>query len=166
MSQVSGGEPLPPMGASGLTGNTGSTDPTAPGQRSSLEDADTLRPRPRPHESTPDLSKGAAADFAWLYRQDGSSSAVARGDSRTALVPLDSQLFSQQPAPLPPPAPARRRNPVIIMIVILLCLTAGAVAGIALLLQSDWRISAPGSDESSVQEAAPSDPQHSGQSRR
>ena len=31
----------------------------------------------------------------------------------------------------------------IIMIVILLCLTAGAVAGIAFVLQSDWRISAP-----------------------
>jgi hypothetical protein len=49
------------------------------------------------------------------------------------------------------------------MIVILLCLTIGAVAGMALLLQSDWRISAPGSGESSAQQAASSDAPHSGQ---
>ncbi len=163
MSQVSDGEPLRPIGASRLTGNpASSTDPPAPWQRSSLEDADTLRPQPRPHEPAPDLSNGAAADFAWLYRQDGSASAVASSDSRTAMLPLDSHPFSQQPAPLPPPAPPRRRNPVIIMIVILLGLTVGAVGGIALLLQSDWRISASGSGESSVEEAVSSDPQHSG----
>jgi hypothetical protein len=51
---------------------------------------------------------------------------------------------------------------VIIMIVILLGLTVGAVGGIALLLQSDWRISASGSGESSVEGAVSSDPQHSG----
>ena len=62
-----------------------------------------------------------------------------------------------------PPRRRAGRNPVIIMIVILLCLTVGAVAGMALLLQSDWRISAPGSGESSAQQAASSDAPHSGQ---
>jgi hypothetical protein len=163
MSQVSPGEPLRPMGAAGLTGNPGSsTDPPALEHRSSSEDADTLRPQPPHHEPAPVVSKGAAADFAWLYRHDTSASDVASGDSRTLLLSLDSHPSSYQPAPVPPPAPPRRRNPVIIMIVILLCLTAGAVAGIALLLQSDWRISAPVSGEPSVNEAAPSDPQHSG----
>ena len=100
MSQVSDGEPLRPMGASGLTGNpASSTDPPASGHRSSLEDADTLRPQPRPHEPAPDVSKGAAADFAWLYRQDGSASAVASGDSRTALLPLDSHLVQPTACP-------------------------------------------------------------------
>jgi hypothetical protein len=165
MSQVSAGEPLRPMGASGPTGNPGSTAPTALGNRSLLEDADTLRPQSRHHESASDVSKAAADDFAWLYRSDTSAPRAASGDPRTLLLPLDSHPPGHQPVPLPPPAPPppRRRNPVIIMIVILLCLTVAAVAGIALLLQSDWRISAPGSGESSVEKAAPADTQPSGQ---
>jgi hypothetical protein len=163
MSQVSGGEPLPPTAASGPTGDPGSPAPTALGHLSSSEDADTLRPQPRHHQSAADVSKGAADDFAWLYRRDASASGVVGGDSRTLLLPVDAHPSSHRPVPAPPPLPPRSRNPVIIMIAMLLCLTAGAVAGIALLLQSDWRISAPGSGESSVEKAAPSDTQPSGQ---
>ena len=163
MSPVSGGEPLHPMAAFGPTGHPGTTDPTALGHRLSLEDADTLRPQPWHHELAAAVSKGTADDFAWLYRRDTSASGVASGDPRTLLLPLDSPPARQQPVPVPPPAPPRRRNPVIIMIVILLCLTVGALAGIALLLQSDWGISAPGSGESSAQQAASSDAPHSGQ---
>jgi hypothetical protein len=52
---------------------------------------------------------------------------------------------------------------VIIMIVLLLCLTAAAVAGLGLLLRSDWRMAAPTSGASSVEKAAPSAAPHSGQ---
>jgi hypothetical protein len=52
---------------------------------------------------------------------------------------------------------------VIIMIVLLLCLTSGAVAGLGLLLRSDWRIAAPSSGASSVEKAAPSAARDSGQ---
>ena len=51
----------------------------------------------------------------------------------------------------------------IIMIVLLLCLTTAAVAGLGLLLRSDWRIAAPASGVSSAAEAAPSGAQPSGQ---
>ena len=97
--------------------------------------------------------------FAWLYRYDGSASGVTSGGHQTLLLPLDSHPshpsgYQQVTAP-PLPPPPRSRNPVIIMIVLLLCLTAGAVAGLAFVLRSDWRITAPGSGASSAEKAAP-----------
>ena len=162
MSQLSG-EPSRPVGASHPTGDPGRVaDPTESGHRSSSEDADTLRPqRPqRPHgEPAPEASRGVAEDIAWLYRHDGSASGVTSGGHQTLLLPLDSRPshpsgYQQVPAP-PLPPPPRSRNPVIIMIVLLLCLTAGAVAGLAFVLLSDWRITAPGSGASSAEKAAP-----------
>jgi hypothetical protein len=75
------------------------------------------------------------------------------------VLPLDSQsnVSSHQPVPLPPPSAPRGRNPMIIMIVILLCLTAGAIAGIALLLRPDSGTATAGSAESSVESAASPD---------
>jgi hypothetical protein len=163
MSRLSG-EPLPPVGASHSTGDPGSmADPSGSGHRSSSEDADTLRPQRQHGEPAPLASRGRADDIAWLYRADASASGVANGDHRTLLLPLDSHPshpsgYQQVPAP-PLSQPPRSRNPVIIMIVLLLCLTAGAVAGLALVLGSDWRIAAPGSGASSVEKAAPSDAQ-------
>jgi hypothetical protein len=152
MSQPSGGEPSRPMGAS---------HPTASGHGSSSEDADTLRPQPR--EPAP-ASRGVTDDYAWLYRDDVSASGVTSGEHRTLLLPLDSRPASYQQVPAPAlPLPPRNRNPLIIMIVLLLCLTSGAVAGLGLLLRSDWRIAAPSSGASSVEKAAPSAAPHSGQ---
>lgn len=165
MSRVSGGEPLHPMAAFGPTDDPGGGEPTESRHRQSSADQDTL-PQPRHHEPAPNLSKRAGDDFAWLYRQDTSTSGVASGDPRTLLLPLGahpSYPSSYPPVPAPPPPSPRGRNPAIIMIVILLCLTIGAVAGMALLLQSDWRISAPGSAESSAQQTTSSDAPHSGQ---
>jgi hypothetical protein len=163
MSRLSG-EPLRPVGASHSIGEPGSiADPTGSGRRSSSEDADTLRPQRQHNEPAPEASRGGADDLAWLYRYDASASGVASGDHRTLLLPLDSHPsrppgYQQVPgAPLPPPS--RSRNPVIIMVVLLLCLTAGAVAGLALVLRSDWRMAAPGSAASTVEKAAPSDAQ-------
>lgn len=65
------------------------------------------------------------ADLDWLYRQDQPASGYASGGPQTLLLP---------PPTIPASPPATRR-PVIIMIVLLLCLTAGAVAGMVLLLQ-------------------------------
>ncbi len=65
------------------------------------------------------------ADLDWLYRQDKPASGYAGGGPQTLLLPPPT-------TPASPPAP---RRPVIIMIVLLLCLTAGAVAGMVLLLQ-------------------------------
>lgn len=162
MSQLSG-EPSRPVGAYHPPGDPGRVaDPTESGHRSSSEDADTLRPqRPqRPHgEPAPEASRGVAEDIAWLYRYDGPASGVTSGGHQTLLLPLDSRPshpsgYQQVPAP-PLPPPPRSRNPVIIMIVLLLCLTAGAVAGLAFVLLSDWRITAPGSGASSAEKAAP-----------
>ena len=162
MSQPSGGEPSRPMGASHPTGDPRSiADPTASGHGSSSEDADTLRPQPR--EPAP-ASRGVTDDYAWLYRYDVSASGVTSGEHRTLLLPLDSRPASYQQVPAPAlPLPPRNRNPLIIMIVLLLCLTSGAVAGLGLLLRSDWRIAAPSSGASSVEKAAPSAAPHSGQ---
>jgi hypothetical protein len=165
MSPVSGGEPLHPMAAVGPTDDPGGGVPTESWHDSLSAEPDTL-PQPRHREPAPDLSKRAGDDFAWLYRQDTSTSRIAGGDPRTLLLPLDahpSYPSSYPPVPASPPPSPRGRNPAIVMIVILLCLTVGAVAGMALLLQSDWRISAPGSGESSAQQAASSDAPHSGQ---
>ena len=165
MSRVSGGEPLHPMAAFGPTDDPGGGERTESRHHPFSADQDTL-PQPRHHEPAPDLSKRAGDDFAWLYRQDTSTSGVASGDPRTLLLPLDahpSYPSSYPPVPAPPPPSPRGRNPAIIMVVILLCLTVGAVAGMALLLQSEWRTSAPGSGESSAQQAASSDAPHSGQ---
>jgi Tfp pilus assembly protein PilX len=163
MSPVSGGEPLRPMAAFGPTEDPGGGEPTESRHHPLSADQDTL-PQPRHYEPAPDLSKRAGDDFAWLYRQDTSTSGVASGDPRTLLLPLDAHpSYPSSYPPAPPPASPRGRNPAIIMIVILLCLTIGAVAGMALLLQSDWRISAPGSGESSAQQAASSDAPHSRQ---
>jgi Tfp pilus assembly protein PilX len=165
MSPVSGGEPLHPMTTFGPTDDPGGGEPTELRHHSFSADPDTL-PQPRHHEPAPHLSKRAGDDFAWLYRQDTSNSGIASGDPRTLLLPLDahpSYPSSYPLVPAPPHPSSRGRNPAIIMIVILLCLTIGAVAGMALLLQSDWRISAPGSGESSAQQAASSDAPHSGQ---
>jgi hypothetical protein len=163
MSRLSGG-PLRPVGASHSIGEPGSVaDSTESAHRSSSEDADTLRPRRQHSEPAPEAARGVADDLAWLYRYDASASGVASGDHRTLLLALDSHPshppgYRQVLAP-PLPPPSRSRNPVIIMIVLLLCLTAGAVAGLALVLRSDWRIAAPGSGASSVEKAAPSDAQ-------
>ena len=165
MSPMSGGERLHPTAAFGPTDDRGGGEPTESMHYSFTEDPDTL-PQPRHREPAPDLSKRAGDDFAWLYRQDASTSGVAGGDPRTLLLPPDarpSYPSSNPPVPAPLPPSPRSRNPAIIMIVILLCLTVGAVAGMALLLQSDWRTSAPGSGESSAQQAASSDAPHSGQ---
>ena len=163
MSRVSGGEPLHPMAAFGPTDDPGGGEPTESRHHPFSTDQDTL-PQPRHYEPAPDLSKRAGDDFAWLYRQDTSTSGVASGDPRTLLLPLDAHpSYPSSYPPAPPPASPRGRNPAIIMIVILLCLTIGAVAGMALLLQSDWRISAPGSAESSAQQTTSSDAPHSGQ---
>jgi hypothetical protein len=162
MSRLSG-ESLRPVGTSHSTGDPGFiADPTESGHRSSSEDADTLRPRRQHPQPAPEASRGVADGIAWLYRYDAPASGVASGDHRTLLLPLDSHPshpsgYQQVPAALPPPR--RSRNPVIIMIVLLLCLTAGAVAGLALVLRSDWRIAGPGSGASSVEEGAPSDAQ-------
>jgi hypothetical protein len=164
MSPVSGGEPLHSMAAFGPTDDPGGGEPTESRHHSISADPDTL-PQLRHVEPAPDLSKRAGDDFAWLYRQD-TSRGVPSGDPRTLLLPLDahpSYPSSYPPVQAPPHSSPRGRNPAIIMIVILLCLTIGAVAGMALLLQSDRRISAPGSAESSTQQAASSDAPHSGQ---
>jgi hypothetical protein len=168
MSQLSGGEPLPPVGgAADPTRDLGSIGQlTESGHRSSSEDADTLRPQPRHREPAPEASRTVAEDFAWLYRRDKSASGLVSGDHRTLLLPLDSHPSypsSYRQVPAPPSPPPRNRNPVIVMIVILLCLTAAAMAGLGFLLRSDWRISAPGSGASSAAKAAPSGAQHSGQ---
>src|SRR5215216_2742439 len=152
MSQPSVAEPPPPMGVFDR-GSIGSLS----------EDADTLRPQPR--EPAPVTSQAGADDFAWLYRCDVSAFGVTGGDPRTLLLRLDSapshpSSYQQVPVALPPP---RSRNPVIIMIVLLLCLTTAAVAGLGLLLRSDWRIAAPASGASSVAEAVPSGAQPSAQ---
>ena len=163
MSPMSGNEPLHPMATFGPTDVSDGGLPTESRHHSFSEDPDTL-PQPRHRAPAPDLSK--RADFAWLYRQDTSTSGVASGDPRTLLLPLDarpSYPSGYPPVPAPPPPSPRGRNPAVIMIVILLCLTVGAVAGMALLLQSDWRTSTPASGESSAQQGASSDAPHSGQ---
>ena len=163
MSPMSGNEPLHPMATFGPTDVPDAGLPTESRHHSFSEDPDTL-PQPRHRAPAPDLSK--RADFAWLYRQDTSTSGVASGDPRTLLLPLDahpSYPSGYPPVPAPPPPSPRGRNPAVIMIVILLCLTVGAVAGMALLLQSDWRTSTPASGESSAQQGASSDAPHSGQ---
>ena len=163
MSPMSGNEPLHPMATFGPTDVSDGGLPTESRHHSFSEDPDTL-PQPRHRAPAPDLSK--RADFAWLYRQDTSTSGVASGDPRTLLLPLDahpSYPSGYPPVPAPPPTSPRGRNPAVIMIVILLCLTVGAVAGMALLLQSDWRTSTPASGESSAQQGASSDAPHSGQ---
>ena len=160
---MSGNEPLHPMATFGPTDVSDGGLPTESRHHSFSEDPDTL-PQPRHRAPAPDLSK--RADFAWLYRQDTSTSGVASGDPRTLLLPLDarpSYPSGYPPVPAPPPTSPRGRNPAVIMIVILLCLTVGAVAGMALLLQSDWRTSTPASGESSAQQGASSDAPHSGQ---
>ena len=164
MSQVSGGEPRRLLDAFDLTDNPGSEQPTALSHHSFSADPDTL-PQPRHHEP-PEWSKRAGDDFAWLYRRDTSTAGVAGGDPRTLLLPLEahpSYPSSYPPVLAPPPPAPRRRNPAVLMIVILLCLTVGAVAGMALLLQADRRTSVPGSGESSVQQAASSEAPQSGQ---
>jgi hypothetical protein len=162
MSQLSG-EPLRPLGASHPTGDSGSiADLSESGHRSSSEDADTLRPQRQHGEPAPGASRDVAENIAWLYRHDGSAPGVTSGGHQTLLLPLDSRPSrptSYQQVPAPPLPPPRSRNPVIIMIVLLLCLTAGAVAGLAFVLRSDWRITAPGSGASSAEKAAPSDAQ-------
>jgi hypothetical protein len=161
MSQVSGSEPLRPR--SGPADSTGDPGRGAPGEseyRSSSADQDTLRPQPHHHDSAPHVPSRAGDDFAWLYRQDASASGVTGGDPRTLVLPPESQssyVPRRQPLPAPPPSPPRGRNPMIIMIVILLCLTAGAVTGIALLLQSDSGTADPGSGGSSAGKAASAD---------
>ena len=165
MSPMSGGEPLHPMATFGPTDAPDAGLPTESRHHSFSEDPDTL-PQPRHRAPAPDLSKRAGDDFAWLYRQDTSTSGVASGDPRTLLLPLDahpSYPSGYPPVPAPPPPSPRGRNPAVIMIVILLCLTVGAVAGMALLLQSDWRTPTPGSGESSALQGASSDAPHSGQ---
>jgi hypothetical protein len=163
MSRLSG-EPVRPMGASHSTADPGSiADPTESRHRSLPEDLDTLGPHRQQARPAPEASLGVADDIAWLYRYDASGSGVASGDNWTLLLPLDSHPshpsgYQQVPAP-PLPAPPQSRNPVIIMIVLLLCVTAGAVTGLALVLRSDWRIAAPSSGTSSVEQAAPSDAQ-------
>jgi len=89
-------------------------------------------------------SGGHGADLAWLYRQNTSDSRVAGGEPRTLLLPM----------PTAPPPRSAARAPVIILIVLLLCLTARALAGMVLLLQSDSRATASGPGES----AAPASP--------
>ena len=136
------------------------------GTTRSQKTPDTL-PQPRHHEPAPNLSKRAGDDFAWLYRQRHfhfrrSKRRPADTSAAAGCASLVSRQSSACPS-TPARAAPRGRNPAIIMIVILLCLTVGAVAGMALLLQSDWRISAPGSGESSAQQAASSDAPHSGQ---
>ena len=110
---------------------------------------------PSQNEPVSDGPKAVGDDFAWLYRQDSYAPGVTAGDPQTLLLPLDSPP-SALPSDGPTAAPPRGRNPMIIMSVILLCLTAGAVAGIALLLHPASRTAAAGSAESSVQNAAPS----------
>jgi hypothetical protein len=107
---------------------------------------------PSENEPVSDGPKAVGDDLAWLYRRDFDAPGVTAGDSQTLLLPLDSppSLPSDRPAATPP----RGRNPMIIMSVILLCLTAGAVAGIALLLHPSSRTAAAGSAESSLQNAA------------
>ena len=108
---------------------------------------------PSQNEPVSDGPKAVGDDFAWLYRRDSYAPGVTAGDPQTLLLPLPpSALPSDGPAAAPP----RGRNPMIIMSVILLCLTAGAVAGIAVLLHPASRTAATGSAESSVQNAAPS----------
>jgi hypothetical protein len=107
---------------------------------------------PSQHESASGEPKAVGDDFAWLYRRDSYAPGVIVGDPRTLLLPLDpppSPLPSAQPVPAPPSG----RNPMIIMIVILLCLTVGAVAGIAVLLQPGSRPAASGSTQPSGEKA-------------
>ena len=85
-------------------------------------------------------SGGHGADLAWLYRQNTSDSRVAGGEPRTLLLPM----------PTAPPPRSAARGPVIILIVLLLCLTAGALAGMVLLLRSDSRATASGPGESAA----------------
>jgi hypothetical protein len=112
--------------------------------------------------SASDRPKAVGADFAWLYRRDEYAPGVTGGDPRTLLLPLDPAPLSL-PGAHPVPAPPRGRNPMIIMIVILLCLTAGAVAGMALLLHPDSRPAASDSAELSAKKAVPSAAPSSGQ---
>jgi hypothetical protein len=112
---------------------------------------------PSQHELTSGEPSAVGDDFAWLYRRDEQAPGVTVGDPRTLLLPLDpppSPLPSAQPVPAPP----SRRNPMIIMIVILLCLTVGAVAGIAVLLQPGLRPAASGSTEPTVENAGAAAP--------
>ena len=163
MSPMSGGEPLHPMAAFGPTDAPDAGLPTESRHHSFSEDPDTL-PQPRHRAPAPDLSKRAGDDFAWLYRQDTSTSGVASGDPRTLLLPLDARPpYPSGYPPVPPPAPSPRgRNPAVIMIVILLCLTVGAVAGMALLLHPTGEINARfGGVQRAA--AASSDAPHSGQ---
>jgi hypothetical protein len=162
MSQVSGSEPLRPLtGVPDPTGDPGRGDPTESDHRMSSADPGTLGPQPEHDEPASGVPDRAEDDFAWLYRKDGSASGVtAGGDPRTLMLPLDSQplyAHSQQPVPTPPPSAPRGRNPMIIMIGMLLFLTAGAVTGLVLLLQSNSPTAASGSGESNVEKAAPSD---------
>jgi hypothetical protein len=117
---------------------------------------------PSQNEPASDEPKAVGDDFAWLYRRDEYAPGVTGGDPRTLLLPLDPAL-SSLPSGQPVPAPPSGRNPVIIMIVILLCLTAGAVAGIALLLRPDSRPAASGSAEPSGKKAAAPAPSSPGQ---
>jgi hypothetical protein len=110
---------------------------------------------PSQNEPASDEPKTVGDDFAWLYHRDSYAPGVTGSDPRTLLLPLDSPP-SPLPSDRPVHAPPRDRNPVIIMILILLCLTAGAVAGMALMLHPASRTAASGSAEPSVQEAAPS----------
>jgi hypothetical protein len=117
---------------------------------------------PSQNEPASDEPKAVGDDFAWLYRRDEYAPGVTGGDPRTLLLPMDPAL-SSLPSGQPVPAPPSGRNPVIIMIVILLCLTAGAVAGIALLLSPDSRPAASGSAEPSGKKAAAPAPSSPGQ---
>jgi hypothetical protein len=141
MSHVSGSEPLrPPTGPAHPTGD--------------------------PDEPSPPGPSRAGDDFAWLYRQDGSAPSVTGGDPLTLVLPLDAQpsdVSSHRPVAAPTPSVPRGRNPMIIMIVILLCLTAGAITGIALLLQSDSRTATAGAAESSAEKVASADASQSEQ---
>ena len=134
---MSGGEPLHPMAAFGPSDDPGGGEPTKSRHQSFSADQDNLK-QPRHSEPAPDWSKRAGEDFAWLYRQDTSTarSKRRRADTSAAAGCGSSYLSSYPPVPVPPPSAPRSRNPMIFMIVILLCLTAGAVTGIALLLQS------------------------------
>jgi hypothetical protein len=121
---------------------------------------------PSPTEPTQVVPEGAASDFAWLYRQDAYALAITADDPRTLVLPVDPQPsspYNYQAVPQPPAPAPRRRNLMIAMIMILLCLTTAAVAGIALLVQSDSETVTQGVAETSDQNAAPSDATSVGQ---
>src|SRR6187397_1523387 len=83
---------------------------------------------------------GQGTDLAWLYHQDASDARLAGGESQTLLLPL----------PVAPPPQSAARGPVIFLIGLLLALTAGAIFGMVVLLQSDSRTAASGSGQSSA----------------